>query len=181
MLMKVENNKINGRWTDEFRRAVCDKYGAGSTAEVAKMLGLTKGVVTGIWDRGFEAGIIVRVARTNKQTGADSGRAVKVLKAKCPDAPPPKPKTRAQSEAEKRRARLAAQIVCEPVGLMDAKEHHCRHVIGRGDDGLALFCGARKEAGLSWCAGHAAIVFEAPANLPPSLQLRKIMKASRNA
>lgn len=51
------------------------------------------------------------------------------------------------------------------VGILDAQEHHCRAVIGTGDDGLARFCGAQKSSRMhglyksSFCEGHASLYY----------------------
>lgn len=47
------------------------------------------------------------------------------------------------------------------VGLIDLQHHHCRAILGRGSDGLAVFCGAPKSSG-SYCADHGRM-FYAPA------------------
>lgn len=47
------------------------------------------------------------------------------------------------------------------VGLLDLQHHHCRAILGRGADGLAVFCGASKSSG-SYCADHGRM-FYAPA------------------
>ncbi|KYK44745.1 hypothetical protein A1D31_36145 [Bradyrhizobium liaoningense] len=42
-----------------------------------------------------------------------------------------------------------------PVPFLQAKSFHCRAVLDeRGEDGLAMFCGARKRLGSSWCPKH---------------------------
>lgn len=48
------------------------------------------------------------------------------------------------------------------VGLLDLQHHHCRAILGRGADSLAVFCGASKSSG-SYCAAHARM-FYAPAS-----------------
>ncbi|MGX1151415.1 GcrA family cell cycle regulator [Bradyrhizobium ottawaense] len=43
----------------------------------------------------------------------------------------------------------------KPVPFLEAKSFHCRAVLDeRGEDGLAMFCGARKRLGSSWCPKH---------------------------
>lgn len=43
----------------------------------------------------------------------------------------------------------------KPVPFLEVKRFHCRAVLDeRGEDGLALFCGARKRKGSSWCPKH---------------------------
>jgi hypothetical protein len=57
--------------------------------------------------------------------------------------------------------RAPLPLVCEPVGLMDLRENNCHWVIdGRGEDGLALYCGASTAVGRSWCSAHHRIVYE---------------------
>lgn len=55
------------------------------------------------------------------------------------------------------------------VHIMDLEQHHCRAVIGQGDDGLARYCGARKEGFIrthtgipvpsSYCAEHGNLYY----------------------
>jgi hypothetical protein len=65
--------------------------------------------------------------------------------------------------AEPKPARKRATIKLAPINLtstkpvpfLKAKSFHCRAVLDeRGEDGLALFCGARKVSGSPWCARH---------------------------
>lgn len=53
----------------------------------------------------------------------------------------------------------AAPIIAgEPVHILDLKKHHCRAVLdARGWDGLALYCGAPKVVGSSYCEPHTAM------------------------
>jgi hypothetical protein len=46
-------------------------------------------------------------------------------------------------------------IVSRPVSLLRAEEHHCRAIVGESD-GIALYCGADRQAGSSFCPGHYA-------------------------
>lgn len=74
---------------------------------------------------------------------------------------------------------MAAQAVPAPtpvaggVHIVELEHHHCRAIIGVGEDGLARYCGAdrRQMTGVlsasgepiykgSFCAGHAAIYFQ---------------------
>jgi hypothetical protein len=46
-------------------------------------------------------------------------------------------------------------IAVDPVPLVKLKDCHCRAVVEeRGDDGLAVFCGAERVDGSSYCAAH---------------------------
>ncbi|WP_375791213.1 GcrA family cell cycle regulator [Bradyrhizobium sp. vgs-9] len=43
----------------------------------------------------------------------------------------------------------------KPVPFLQAKRFHCRAVLDeRGEDGLAMFCGAKMRPGSSWCPKH---------------------------
>ncbi|MDA9544883.1 hypothetical protein ACM43_10270 [Bradyrhizobium sp. CCBAU 45321] len=43
----------------------------------------------------------------------------------------------------------------KPVPFLQARGFHCRAVLDeRGEDGLAVFCGAKKRLGSSWCPKH---------------------------
>ncbi|HEY1896908.1 MAG TPA: GcrA family cell cycle regulator [Terracidiphilus sp.] len=46
-------------------------------------------------------------------------------------------------------------IVSRPVSLLQAQDHHCRAIVGERD-GIALYCGADKQSGSSFCPGHYA-------------------------
>jgi len=49
----------------------------------------------------------------------------------------------------------ALEVISDPVPILEAKSFHCRAVLDqRGEDGFALFCGAPKLEGSSWCAAH---------------------------
>jgi hypothetical protein len=53
-------------------------------------------------------------------------------------------------------------IAGKPVHILDVQRHHCRCVLDeRGADGLALYCGAPKVVGSSYCEDHTAL-FLAP-------------------
>lgn len=42
----------------------------------------------------------------------------------------------------------------KPVEFMKLEPHHCRWPVGRGKDGLASFCGAKKLLKTSYCEDH---------------------------
>lgn len=42
------------------------------------------------------------------------------------------------------------------VGLLDLQSHHCRAVTGKGEDGLATYCGHAAKRPFGYCAHHAA-------------------------
>jgi hypothetical protein len=47
------------------------------------------------------------------------------------------------------------ESAAKPVPFLEAKSFHCRAVLDqRGEDGLAMFCGARKLKGSPWCLKH---------------------------
>lgn len=47
------------------------------------------------------------------------------------------------------------ESAAKPVPFLQVKSFHCRAVLDeRGEDGLAMFCGAKKLKGSSWCAKH---------------------------
>jgi hypothetical protein len=51
------------------------------------------------------------------------------------------------------------------VAFIDAKTNQCREIVGRGDDGLVMFCGA-PSIGCSFCAYHYNINYRAPRSEP---------------
>ena len=47
------------------------------------------------------------------------------------------------------------ESAAKPVPFLEVKSFHCRAVLDqRGEDGLAMFCGAKKLKGSSWCPKH---------------------------
>lgn len=52
------------------------------------------------------------------------------------------------------------------IGLLDLESRHCREVTGRGEDGLATFCGHQKAEASSFCPHHHAINYSAPQKSP---------------
>lgn len=50
-------------------------------------------------------------------------------------------------------------VIAEGVPLMALQIHHCREVLGHGEDGLAVFCGAPMVRG-SYCAWHGRINYQ---------------------
>lgn len=46
-----------------------------------------------------------------------------------------------------------------PIGIMELRDNTCRAIVGRGPDGLAVYCGDMTFAGQSYCEGHCAIYF----------------------
>lgn len=65
--------------------------------------------------------------------------------------------TKAPPRQTPRRAipEFVADAVSRPVSILDVKDHQCRAPLDQRDpNGLAMFCGARKVPGSSWCARH---------------------------
>lgn len=59
----------------------------------------------------------------------------------------------------------APTIAGEPVSILDLKNHHCRAVLDqRGTDPhqLAMYCGAPKTVGSSYCAPHTRLFTQPP-------------------
>jgi hypothetical protein len=57
---------------------------------------------------------------------------------------------------------VAEPIISRPsleIPIFDLEEHHCRYVTGKGDLGLATFCGHQIAYGTSWCPFHCSVVF----------------------
>jgi hypothetical protein len=59
---------------------------------------------------------------------------------------------------------VKVQTECAPLNipLMKVEAFHCREVVGRGDDGLALFCGHPRIDEYSFCAFHKQINYHKP-------------------
>jgi hypothetical protein len=66
------------------------------------------------------------------------------------------PGARTPVRSEPLRDRAPVKAACaKPVPFLEVRSFHCRAVLDeRGADGLALFCGARRVKGSSWCAEH---------------------------
>ena len=84
------------------------------------------------------------------------------LKLKRPEGQPPMTKATTKQPAKAdspvilapKLARIEA-VNGKPVPFLQVKSFHCRAVLDeRGEDGLAMFCGARKLSGSSWCPKH---------------------------
>ncbi len=52
------------------------------------------------------------------------------------------------------------------IPLMELKGHHCREVVGKGDDGLATFCGHPQSRASSYCVYHHRINFTVVLDVP---------------
>lgn len=115
----------------------------------------------------------VRGQRATKWMVSEKGEIISRA-GKEPGAQPKAPKTQQSRVSNNhvggralRPAPVAAPVApAEPppvggVGLLDLQHHHCRAILGRGVDGLAVFCGASKSSG-SYCADHGRM-FYAPA------------------
>lgn len=52
----------------------------------------------------------------------------------------------------------AAPMPVEPLNIpfMQLQKHQCREVVGKGDDGLATYCGHQKHGASSYCCWHSA-------------------------
>ncbi len=48
------------------------------------------------------------------------------------------------------------------VPLLLLRHHHCRALVGKGEDGLATFCGQHKAPVGSYCPGHALRYYRPP-------------------
>ncbi|MBR0867788.1 hypothetical protein JQ640_40245 [Bradyrhizobium diazoefficiens] len=73
---------------------------------------------------------------------------------------PPKAKASVVVLAPKPERKLAPVEAAngKPVPFLQAKSFHCRAVLDeRGEDGLAMFCGAKNRPGSSWCPKHHAL------------------------
>lgn len=176
MLMKTPPRSA-GRWTEAEISDICDRRDKESASIIAETYGVTRNAIIGIWHRARASGALPLVVRSPQQNGGDSKRIPKICAEPKPRAvdkiikAPDGPATTAVQIARKKFApRRYAEINCDPVSLREAKECDCRYWIGKGDDGLALFCGAKVEVGTSWCAGHAKVVFAKPNEIPEYLR-----------
>ena len=62
-------------------------------------------------------------------------------------------------------------ILAEDIGLMELESHHCRYIVGHGDDGLARYCGQQKTTwqhprsrvavSVSYCRAHSLLCYQA--------------------
>ena len=70
-------------------------------------------------------------------------------------------------EAEK--ADMPADFKSLDVPFLKLNSMHCREVMGRGEDGLTVYCGHRKIKNYSFCAVHMKINYHKPNELRRSL------------
>lgn len=72
-----------------------------------------------------------------------------------PAAQPPKPRVKAKVY------KLPAPSSFAPLNIpfMELESHHCREVVGTGDDGLAIYCGHIQSKPTSYCNHHRQINF----------------------
>lgn len=68
--------------------------------------------------------------------------------------------------------KLPVPICCRPVSLLDAQPHQCRAIVGEEHgNGIAVYCGADKREGSSYCAGHHALYFTGIIRRAPGIAL----------
>jgi hypothetical protein len=156
-------------WTEQDRDAIVALYGVESASVIGARYRISRNAVVGIWHRARQSGRLM--GRDVSKISRENATKAKVVKPQSPRKPRPEagPAPAIKLIAEARAAR-ETEIVCEPVGLLDAKDCHCRYQIGKGRDELSLFCGAQVEAATSWCAGHARIVFQPMSKAPVSIR-----------
>lgn len=154
------------QWTGDLIETIVSLRNKESASVIAARYGVTRHAIIGLWWRYRQKhGVEPMKAGTRSSKAAPKTEKAVVLRT------PREPK-KVVRPVTKQAALIAArpsEIVCEPICFMDAKPHHCRFVIGKCSDGLALFCGSAVEADRSWCPGHARIVF-APTRLTEDLK-----------
>lgn len=121
--------------------ALRDAHPDWTMLEIAAAAGATKNVVIGVLNR---SGMLkTRPQKAPRATHASEGGDVVIIS----------------------KVKLSLPKVCEPVlhedvgdrkpvGFLDLEICHCRWPVGRGSDGLAAFCGAKKLLKSSYCEEH---------------------------
>lgn len=160
-------DKPNTVMTDDARKrlAILDSEGASASA-ISKALWAEFGIYK---TRNAVIGMIHRMGlRKTRESRAQRG------------AKPAAPKT-AQSRVSNNHVggrALRPAPVCAPVapsepppvggvGFLDLQPHHCRSIIGRGADGLAVFCGATATHH-AYCAEHGRLYYTRPQQVSES-------------
>ena len=119
-----------------------------------------------LWQQNWSASQIAADLGTTKN--AVSGKIDRLRlpgRAKSPPRPKRKRDTRTMHLRLERKppAPIVEQpipLLCEPVSLFDAEQHHCRWPMGEPSDlNTFRFCGADKVEGLSYCQHHCRIAY----------------------
>lgn len=132
-------------WTPQEIEDVCLKQSTMTAKQIGAEYGVTDRSIVGVWRRARIAGVpaalpvrdLSTLAKENNRSGnADMGR------------------VRELSDR-------SVIFTCEGVGIMELEQHHCRFVIGHGEDGMSRFCGSHTGFAGSWCPNHRPVVFAA--------------------
>ena len=137
-------------WTSEEDAILVRLWPTDPARNIGALMGKTKNAIIG------RAG---RLGLENKRARAGQ------MQARAPHS-----RRRATPQPEKREPtlkRVPPMVIAPPepvpggLHIMQLEPHHCREVIGRGTpDLLPRYCGAPKQAGSSFCAGHHAINYQ---------------------
>ena len=151
------------RLPDEARERLAKLWLEGySASAVSRMLYdefgeyRTRNAVIGIVHRlGLRDGV---ARRTTRYRIGDDG--VKQVEPRPPKPPRQKRLPRPEVVAVDPAAELTPPpVIADGVPLMQVRHDHCREVLGHGEDGLAVFCGAPMVRS-SYCAWHGRINYQ---------------------
>lgn len=130
----------------EIVRLYLERYDYDSISVIMKV---SYNVVAGVLDRAVKRGEIEYIHKRRRSPSSCSAAAVEppVVSVAVPTTtPPPAPKPVPRIEPP--------PIICDPVSLFEAREYHCRWIVGH-----MLFCGLPKVRGKSFCEDHTAIAY----------------------
>ena len=146
--MQIRHSSV---WSSEQDQYLREHYKRDRSAtQIAADLG--KGSRNAVIGRAYRLGLQIngippeeieqrreRVRELQRAAAAKRGRLVKVR---------PHPVCRPDHPKQK--------LTVGAVSILKAKDHHCRAIVGEVSVGIALYCGARKVEGSSYCAKHRA-------------------------
>lgn len=147
------------RLNAEERAMVVQEHGNGSARTIALKFGVSRNVVIGLWSRAGKT----RPDKKPQEKPVRRNKGFALFKLQQPPTRAERLRKIAASRAEVaavERGMTVKEVPATAVGFMDAQLCHCRFVVGKGGDDLALFCGANVKRG-SWCGEHLSLVFEA--------------------
>ena len=133
-----------------------EHYGQDSAAAIAKALGISRNAVIG---RARRLGLACVPAAVHAFQSEAAKNRPRVERGPLPWRHPAR---RPQHHQPQDAVNEMREIISSPVSIYDAGEHHCRAIVGQVSEGIALFCGAPKQDGYSYCPGHVERYFMPP-------------------
>lgn len=156
--------RFRPNWSEEHIDTLKAEWEKGSTgSQIGDMIGKTRNAVIGKANR---LGLEARAPRNGVQ-----GPFLKDLRKE--DRPPRKRNPRVpttamaiiinRKAAAPRHFPAAVPLTTKaPIGIMELNEGTCHAIVGRGANGLAVYCGDFTFAEKPFCEGHCAMYYEPP-------------------